>query len=846
MASEDFGLGALVSLRDRFSGPAQTIAASSRLLEGQMASTAVKVTASIRTITMGLALVGAGAIGMRAALSPLPETIQFQRAMNDVAARLGSNVSPAFVQLRKDAIDLGSSTAFTATQVAGAQSEMAKAGFTSNQIMKAQPGLIALAATENMSLAQATEIAASALKQFSLDASQTGKVADVLAVAANETLASVAGLGTGLTYVGPIAASFNKNLEETVAAMALLSDRGIDASMSGTSLRQVFADLAKPTKEAQKALAAIGIKVDEVAPSTHTLAQIVHRFNVAGADMNDVLKIMDVRAANAFATLLEIGSPALLQLQDRLEGSGGAAQKMADLQLAGLPGAIKRVDGALNALNITLGTPMSAPLDTLLRGFADVVKGVTDFAATHSLLTKFVTVGLMVVSTMLIVAGAFVTAKGMAMLFTSFVIPKLVQIGVLTVAAGTKMTIFGTLSRLAMSGIGLAAGGLIAALGPLAMLAGAFMLLDKVVSGGNKNSITAGVIGIGDKIGMVFGGLSEIMGSFDGNVGRMSKSTADKLRKAGLLDITVTLFGAFERFKALGSGLFEGIGGAIEAMASTIRGFLPDGTALARWFDDVIAFVETGRFSSSIEDFNEWGKAIGYVTGFIGALWAINASIGAITFALGPVKTAWEIWGAAAQLTGKSRMAFLFGIAPEILVIAGAVMYLTERWDALTQAFRQGGIFGAMKLMFADMQSSLADAIEFVDSILPDWLKANPDKTAQNIKNLRWMSQNTYAAMGMDKNGKPLSFAGPPSPTFMGPPVLTDRMNTLGLDVPPPPAGAAQVDSNKTNRGERSIRIVGTEIASKGAIKVEARINEAVLAEAMAIIERRYAISGTD
>ena len=104
--------------------------------------------------------------------------------------------------------------------------QLASAGFNANEIYAAMPGLLDLAATDNIELASAAEIAATAINGFGLEAGDVGHVADVLAESAARTHASVSSLGYSFKYVAPYSQALGVTIEETAAAIGILSDAG--------------------------------------------------------------------------------------------------------------------------------------------------------------------------------------------------------------------------------------------------------------------------------------------------------------------------------------------------------------------------------------------------------------------------------------------------------------------------------------------------------------------------------------------------------------------------------------------------------------------------------------------
>lgn len=150
----------------------------------------------------------------------------FEAQMSRVKAISGAT-GDTFEQMKQQAIDLGAKTAFSAKESAAGMETLASAGFSAQEIMKAMPGLLDLAAVSGGDVALASENTATALRGFGLEASEAGHVADVFARAAADTNAEVGDMGEALKYVAPVANSMGISLEETAAAIGIMSDAGV-------------------------------------------------------------------------------------------------------------------------------------------------------------------------------------------------------------------------------------------------------------------------------------------------------------------------------------------------------------------------------------------------------------------------------------------------------------------------------------------------------------------------------------------------------------------------------------------------------------------------------------------
>ena len=107
---------------------------------------------------------------------------------------------------------------------------MASAGFNATEIMQSMPGVLDLAAVSGGDVALASETAAVAINAFGLEMSETGHVADVFAKAAADTNAEIEDMGDAFTYVSPVASALGISIEETAAAIGIMSDAGVKGS----------------------------------------------------------------------------------------------------------------------------------------------------------------------------------------------------------------------------------------------------------------------------------------------------------------------------------------------------------------------------------------------------------------------------------------------------------------------------------------------------------------------------------------------------------------------------------------------------------------------------------------
>jgi len=282
----------------------------------------------------------------------------FEQEMSKVKAVSGATAEE-FEALSQNAKDLGASTMFSAREVASLQTEFAKLGFTATEITKVTESTLALAQASGTDLARSAEVAGSTLRAFGLDASQTGRVTDVMAASFSTSALDMETFANSMKFVAPVAKSAGMSIEETSAMLSVLANAGIKGSQAGTSLRRIISEIGatgKPTAEALKDLATQGIGL---------------------ADAKDEVG----RSAQSALLILAEGVDQISPLTKEFENSGGAAQEMADIMGNTAFGASKRLESAMEGLMISIGEIVAVavvPLIEFLAKAASALNGMSD------------------------------------------------------------------------------------------------------------------------------------------------------------------------------------------------------------------------------------------------------------------------------------------------------------------------------------------------------------------------------------------------------------------------------------------------------------------------------------
>lgn len=331
-------------------------------------------TATIAGTATALSVVSAAAIKVGS---------DFEAQMSRVEAISGAT-GEEFERLRQQAIDLGADTAFSASQAAEGMENLAAAGFTTNEIMNAMPGMLNLAAASGEDLASSADIAASALRGFGLEASEAGHVADVLAENANRTNSSVAETGEAMKYVAPLARAAGISLEETAAAIGIMANAGIQGSQAGTTLRGALSRLSKPTADMQEAMDELGVSFYDSEGKMLSLTDQVGMLQSAMEGMTDEQKnnylvtLYGQEALSGMLALINEGPESLSGLTSAYEACDGAAQAAAVTMQDNLKGAVEQLSGSAETLGIVFYDSVAENLKNAAQIATESVNNITD------------------------------------------------------------------------------------------------------------------------------------------------------------------------------------------------------------------------------------------------------------------------------------------------------------------------------------------------------------------------------------------------------------------------------------------------------------------------------------
>ncbi|WP_459127323.1 phage tail tape measure protein, partial [Latilactobacillus curvatus] len=314
--------------------------------------------------------------------------------------------------------------------------ELVKRGYSAKQSLGAMPSILNAAKASGDDFNSVMTVSTSTLEQFGLKSDTTAgmlkntqRVTDSLTYTANATAAGFQDMGDAMTYVGPTAHAAGISLEETAAAIGLMSNQGIEGSVAGTALRSALTRLMKPSKQNAAGFKELGINVADFKKGTLTLPEILNKIKTNTAGWTKEQRAAAI--ATAFGTeaqagmnaLVSQGGDALTNLTNKTEKATGSTKKIADTMNSTKAAQIAKFKESLHVLAITIGDKLTPTLMPLVKDATQVVKSFSDLdTSTQQTIVKTAALAATVGPLLSILGGA---TRGLGALGTAFSFPVL-------------------------------------------------------------------------------------------------------------------------------------------------------------------------------------------------------------------------------------------------------------------------------------------------------------------------------------------------------------------------------------------------------------------------------------
>ena len=300
----------------------------------QLNGTLMATAARFASVTAAIGAAGA------AFKSNIETAKNFEKSMSQLSSLTGM-VGSDLEKLKGYAIELGSSTTLSASQVADAfkmigsqQPQLLASGEALKAVTK---NAITLAEAAGIELSDAAKTLSVSINQMGGDSNNAERYINVLAAAAQKGAGDIVWLGEAITKSGTTAKAVGTDYEELVANLEQLAKAGYDASTAGTALRSIIMNLEKQANQQYK-------------PSVVGLTEAFKNLGQANLTLTEYQGI----AGKMFAAQAKALADAAAEAKNMKEEITGTniAEDQAKTNTDNLDGSLKSLASAWEGLNL--------------------------------------------------------------------------------------------------------------------------------------------------------------------------------------------------------------------------------------------------------------------------------------------------------------------------------------------------------------------------------------------------------------------------------------------------------------------------------------------------------------
>jgi TP901 family phage tail tape measure protein len=241
---------------------------------------------------------------------------------------LGEVAAADVDKLNEAIMRTGRTSTYGPAEAAEALKTLSLAGLNAQQQLQALPSVLDFAKVGEVPLQFAAENLVAVGTAYGYSADQYQRVGDIIAKAAAVSMASVTDMSGAFRQSTAVAQMYGVALEDTAVGLALLAQSGIRGTMAGTSLRQMYNELAGSTVKARKALDELGISIfDNANNRVRPMGEILNQVSgaLAGLDFETAMRKMQEFGNERGLKMLSAGLQAVAREADRTAQRTGEA-----------------------------------------------------------------------------------------------------------------------------------------------------------------------------------------------------------------------------------------------------------------------------------------------------------------------------------------------------------------------------------------------------------------------------------------------------------------------------------------------------------------------------------------
>lgn len=295
--------------------------------------------------------------------------------------------------------ELGTQSAYSATEIANNAQILANAGYESDQIKDSIKIIGELAAGTGEDFETMANIVVDGLAAFGMSSQEATRFSDALAKSAISSNTNVTQMGEAFKYVGAVAGTMGYSVESVGVALGAMANQGVKASNAGTTLRSIISRLATNTSKARDAIEDLGISffdadgnarpligslgADGIAGTADDTTGVLDELRVAMAGMNDEQKstieksVAGQRGLAGLAAIVNTSTDDWNKLKQEVQECNGTVEQMAETRLDSYSGDVKKLKNQWEQTASTMYQEVEPSLRKVVQALTNLMK--TDF-----------------------------------------------------------------------------------------------------------------------------------------------------------------------------------------------------------------------------------------------------------------------------------------------------------------------------------------------------------------------------------------------------------------------------------------------------------------------------------
>ena len=420
------GLGAIVSLVNRVSGPAMKMAADTRAMRRSLSAADADTVAWGKSLQKtGQHLMKTGAIAAAAGgviLGALGGLAQPAADLDTALAKvrttytgMGEDGTRWLNELRESALGWSKVHSDTATEyietsyiMRGAGLDMVASVAGTEAALRLSKGTFGDTAASAGLLAMLYSNVADKTKPVS---EEMNRLSDILAVTQTRfQFENLDVLTTGMEYVASATATMNANIADAAVFIGVLNTRGIQGERAGTGLRNIML-------RTDKVFTDLGLSVPRLSDGTLDMVGILDmlsgRFDINTQSGRAMLtELYGLETMPALAALIGEGGDSLRRMSGEMDSLRGAAGRMQEAAEATFGERWQQLKNNVTAMAISIGEALMPHLERLFGWLQNVVRGVEAWATRNPELASTITGIATAIGTILAVGGPLIALWG--------------------------------------------------------------------------------------------------------------------------------------------------------------------------------------------------------------------------------------------------------------------------------------------------------------------------------------------------------------------------------------------------------------------------------------------------